>query len=260
MLDQLIHKRPPPQHTLDTTRAVAGVMLSAAQPLAAYISQLTGLGMSEVERARQSDGPVTPADGAFAIWGPLFLGSVTWAGWSALKEQRGDPALRRIGWLACGAFASNIAWSLRAQFSGLGWPSLGIISTGAANANAALIRAARTPRAKLATWTLGPLAGWLSLATFANLEATLNGTRERPAPHIEERRAAALLCAATATAAATTVASRGNLPYGAAVAWGLAGTALRNIRAQKPGVALTAGACLAALAGITWIARRSAPI
>jgi hypothetical protein len=212
--------------------------------------------MSEVERARQTDGPVTPADGAFAIWGPLFLGSLAWAGWSAMDAQRSDPALRGIGWLACGAFASNIAWSTQAQLSSLGWPSLGIISAAAANANAALIEASRTPRAQVATWTLGPLAGWRSLAAFANLEATLNSSYGRPAPEAEERRAAALLCAASLTAAGTTVASRGSLPYAAAVAWGLGGTALRNLRSSKPLVSLTACACLAALAGVTWAVRR----
>lgn len=256
MLSQLVHKRSQPQDTFDTARAVTGVMLSAAQPLAAYLSQLTGHGMSEVERARQTDGPVTPADGAFAIWGPLFIGSLTWAGWSAMDAQRSDPALRRIGWLACGAFASNIAWSTQAQLSSLGWPSFGIISAAAASANAALIEASRKPRAQLASWTLGPLAGWLSLAAFANLEATLNTSYGRPAPAIEERRAAAFLCAGTLIAAGTTVASRGSLPYSAAVAWGLGGTALRNLRSKKPLVTLTACACLATLAGITWAAQR----
>jgi tryptophan-rich sensory protein len=241
---------------LDFSRAAAGVMLSAAQPLAAYMSQLTGRGVPEVERARRSDGPVTPTDGTFAIWGPLFLGSVAWAGWSARAEQRGDPSLRRIGWLACGVYASNIAWSLQAQLWGLCWPSLALIGTSAANANAALIEAVRAPRARLATWTLGPLAGWLTLATFANLEATLNDAFGRPSKQVEERRAIALLGTATAAASAVAVASRGSLPFAAAVAWGLGGTAVRNVRERRPALALAACAGLAALAGITLLAQR----
>jgi hypothetical protein len=236
---------------LDIGRIAAGVGLAAAQPLAAYLSQLTGKGVSEVERARESDGPVTPADGTFAIWGPLFLGSLTWAGWSALPENRADPALRRIGWLACGTYASNIAWSIQAQLSGLGWPSLVFISAAAANASSALIEAERTPSAQLARWTLGPLAGWLSLAAFANAEATLNDRFGRPSQQTEERRAIALLGSATATASAVVIASGGSVPYAAAVGWGLAGTAVRNFREQRPAVALVACAGIALLAGIT---------
>jgi tryptophan-rich sensory protein len=229
----------------------AGVVLSATQPLAAYLSKLTGKGMTQGERAHESDGPVTPADGTFAIWGPLFLGSLTWAGWSALPENRNDPALQRIGWLACGTYASNIAWSIQAQFSGLSWPSVMFISTGAASACAALVEAEHAPNAQLARYTLGPLAGWLSLATFANLEATLNDRYGRPAPRSEARRAIALLGAASATASAVSLASGGSIPYAAAVSWGLAGTAVRNFREKRNSVALAACAGIALLAGIT---------
>lgn len=236
---------------LDIGRTTAGVVLSAAQPLAAYISDLTGKGMRQADRAHMSDGPVTPADGTFAIWGPLFLGSLAWAGWSALPEHRGDPALRRIGWLACGTYASNIAWSIQAQLLGLGWPSLLFIGASAASANAAMVEAEHTRGAELARWTLGPLAGWLTLAAFANLEATLNDRLGRPAQQTEERRAVALLGTAAATASAMSVASGGSLPYAAAVGWGLAGTAVRNFRENKRAVALTACAGIALLAGIT---------
>jgi tryptophan-rich sensory protein len=252
MLSQVSSTR---QRSLDTTQAAASIVLSTAQPLAAYLSSLTGRGVSEVERARQTDGPVTPADGTFAIWGPLFLGSVTYAGWSALGEHRADPALRRIGWYACGAFAGNIAWSIQAQLSGLGWPSLGFISAAAASANAALFEAVYNPRAEVAEWTLGPLAGWLSLATFANLEATLNDRLGRPDVTTEDRRAAALLCTATAAASAVSAATGGSLPYNAAVAWGLGGTAVRNIRARRPVVAVAALACLGVLGGVALAAR-----
>lgn len=236
---------------IDVGRTAAGVVLSAAQPLAAYLSALTGKGVREVDRARESDGPVTPAEGTFAIWGPLFLGSLTWAGWSALPENRNDPALRRIGWLASGTYAGNIAWSIQAQLSGLGWPSVAFISAAAASATAAIVEAERTPSAGVARWTLGPLAGWLALATFANVEATLNDQYGRPSPQAEERRAIALLGTAAVSASAVSIATRGSIPYAAGVGWGLAGTAVRNFREQRPSVALVACAGIALLAGVT---------
>ncbi|HKU43120.1 MAG TPA: hypothetical protein VJR89_33400 [Polyangiales bacterium] len=244
----------------DLARVGTQIALSAGQPIASYLSEWSGRGQSVVERARQSDGPVAPAEGAFAIWGPLFGASTALAIWSATPERRHDPALRRIGWLACAATASNIAWSLNAQLSGLGWRSLGLIGASAASSIAALIEAERrfprSPLARRATWAVGPLAGWLTLASFANLEATLNETRGRPTARTETQRAAALVGAASAAASGMAIATRGNLPFAGAVAWGLGGVVVRNVRERRRSVTAAACAGLIALAGVTLWSRR----
>lgn len=250
-----------PMHRVDNARAVTNVALALAQPIAAYFSEWSGRGVSDFERSQRSSGPVTPAPGTFAIWGPLFIESVRYAAWSARRDQREDEALQRIGWLTSATFASTSAWSVNAQLRGLGWPSVGLITLGAASSTAALLDATRRPddpTARRAARSIAPLAGWLTLASFANLEATLNETGGRPAPRVEASRAMLMLGAATVTAGAVTLASKGSPLYAGAVAWGLAGTIARNLKAKEPLVAAVAGAGIAALAAATLFARRRA--
>lgn len=215
--------------------------------------------MSDRERSRRSSGPVTPAPGTFAIWGPLFIESLRYAAWSAQRERRSNPTLRGVGWLTSATLASTSAWSINTQLRGLGWPSVAIIGAGALSSTAAFLEATRHARqddgARRAARSIGPLAGWLTLASFANLEATLNETAGRPAPRIEASRAMLLLGAATVTAGAVTLASGGIPLYTGAVAWGLGGTIMRNVR-EQPLVAGVAGASIAALAALSLFARK----
>lgn len=228
---------------------VANLVLAAAQPAAAYVTRLTGRGVSEEQRARLVDGPVSPAPGTFIIWLPLFASSLA-HGVHLARAQCLSPSLQRVTWLTSAAYASNAVWSLQAQLRGLGWPSVAIIAGAATSAISALIDAERfTPRsreARLSANAVAPLAGWLTLATFANLEATLNETGGRPDARHESARSLALLAAAGVAGGAVALASRGNPLYTAAVAWGLGGVVVRNARERKPTVA---GAAALGLAG-----------
>lgn len=238
------------------------VALAMAQPIAAYFSRWSGKGVSEEERARLTSGPITPAPGTFAIWGPLFAESLRYAAWSAQREHRGDAVLRRAGWLTSATLASNSAWSVHAQLRGLGWPSTAIIALGASSATAALLDATHGAEhddtASHAARSIAPLAGWLTLASFANLETTLNETRGRPAPRIEDGRALMLLGAATLTTGAVTVAAKGSPLYAGAVAWGLGGVLVRNVREGRGWIAAAAGAGIGALVATALIARKPA--
>lgn len=283
--------------------AISQLALASAQPLAAYVTKLTGRGVSEAERARAVDGPVSPAPGAFAIWLPLFATSIANGARMARAPERFSPAqlsrqqrapLHRVAWLMNAAYACNSAWSLRAQLVGLGWPSVGIIVVGAASASAALIgaeRLARTERlergaeppapdghdapdrsppapleatarggaaneARAAADAIAPLAGWLTLATFANLEATLNETGGRPRPRHETHRALILLGSEGALAGAVAATSQNPL-YTAALAWGLGGVVVRNLRGRNRTIAAAAGlGCCAAVAATIGLLRR----
>ncbi|MGH8189888.1 MAG: hypothetical protein ACREP2_00390 [Rhodanobacteraceae bacterium] len=236
--------------------------LAALQPLAGRLAQITGRGASIEQRADAARGPVTPAKSAFAIWGALFAGNLALAVRSFFRGCREGPANKWIAWLSSTAFAGNTAWSLQAQFAGLGWPSFGIISASAAAANAATILASRADEpsgfARFAANTMGPLAGWLTVATFANLDSTLIATGGRASRADASRRAVALVGAASLTAAGMAVATRGNLGYAAASAWGLGGVLLRNQQEARPAVArvAAAGLCTVALATL-WSRRRS---
>jgi branched-subunit amino acid ABC-type transport system permease component len=239
--------------------SVTNLVLAAAQPLAAYAPRLTGRGVSEAERASKVDGPVSPAPGAFVIWLPLFATSLA-HGARITRVHPRAPGLRRANWLMSAAYSCNAAWSLQAQLRGLGWPSVAIISAAAASASAALVEAERVSHrshdARLTASAVAPLAGWLTLATFANVEATLNETGGRPDGRRETQRSLALLSAACVTAGAISLASRGNPLYTAAVAWGLGGVTVRNARSRNWAVTVAAGLGLAAAVGATLFGRR----
>ena len=242
--------RPMPSLTL--------LALALAQPLSGRLAQLTGRGVSIERRSDAAHGAVTPAKGAFAIWGPIFAGGVAFALRSFRKDAARVPADRRLMLMNGLAFAGNSAWALQAQAVGLGWRSVAIISATAAAAVAATIdaetRRAHSAFARFASRTSGPLAGWLTVASFANLDATLVATRR--SRDDETRRAVALVGAAGATAALMAAATRGNAGYVAASAWGLGAIALRNQRESRGAVVLTATLGLAAVAAATIFARR----
>jgi hypothetical protein len=232
--------------------------LAALQPLAGRLAQLTGYGVSIERRSEAAHGALTPANGAFAIWGPLFVANIALALRSFGSDAAREPAHRRIMRLNELAFAGNSAWSLQAQFRGLGWPSVAIIFGSATAAIAATIEAqslaARSAFARFAALTTAPLAGWLTVASFANLDAALAAARA--SPKHESRHAAALGAAAGAATSVIALATHGNLGYAAAAGWGLSGIALRNHREWRPAVVRTAAIGLAALAAATWVARR----
>jgi hypothetical protein len=203
---------------------------------------------------------VTPAAGAFVIWAPLFAGSLIYSGLAATPRYRRDPTLRMVGGLTAAVFAGNSVWSVNAQLRDLGWTSLGLIAASAGAAASATIIAERaeprTDGARLAGWTIAPLAGWLLVATFANAEAALNTRMERPGLREEEMRAMGLIAAASGCAAALAVATRGNLPFAGAAAWGLAGIAIKNSRERRKEVTAAAAIGLAAVTLATLFARK----
>ena len=136
---------------------------------------------------------------------------------------------------------------------------MAIIASGTASAVSALIGAERfAPRSREATLSanaVAPLAGWLTLATFANLEATLNETSGRPDERRERARSIALLAAAGAAGGAVAAASR-NRWYTAAIAWGLGGVVVRNARDRKTAVTVVAGVGFCAFLAATLLGRR----
>ena len=248
-----------PADRAGTLRSIVMLTLAVLQPIAGRLTELAGVGKSIEERSDATRGPITPAKGAFAIWGPLFAGNLWLAVKSFFGRRPASSAERRIAWLNSLAFAGNTGWSLQAQLGGLGWPSVAIITSSAAAATAGMLEAeaARpdTEFTRLAAHTTGPLAGWLTVATFANLDATLTATQGRPSPQRAEARAMALIGGASCVAVACALASKGNPGYAAAAGWGLGGIALRNVRERRPRVAAVAGAGVAGLLLATLAAR-----
>lgn len=215
---------------------VADLVLAAALPLSTQAARLTGHGRPETARARDAEGPITPAAGAFAIWAPIF-GCLAAYGVQRIR-LREDTRAAHV--LASAAMAASVAWNFDTQLAGINPASVGLIATSATTATAAVaaFERANTPLARAGRGLLAPFAGWLSVATFANLEAT-----KRMSPY-------ALLGGATAAVLAGVEATRGNPLYAAAAAWGLGGIVVKHVR-TRPRLAALAALGLAAVVAAT---------
>lgn len=96
-------------------QSFALLFLALVQPVTGRLAQITGRGTSIEQRSDAARGPVTPAKGAFAVWGPLFAGNLALAIRSFFRRRTEAPANRWIAWLSGAAFAGNTAWSLQAH-------------------------------------------------------------------------------------------------------------------------------------------------
>jgi tryptophan-rich sensory protein len=237
-------------------RPAVGLSLALAQPLATQLARWTGRGTTEVEQARQSEGPVTPAGGAFVIWAPLFAGSLACAISDLRRTRAGLATSAAAGWWANAALAGTTAWSLNAQFRRLDRISVALILASASAATTSTALAERHPTEHAASRYIAPLAGWLCVASFANIETTRNLRDERPTPSDTTTRATRTLVAAAATGSAATVVVRGNPLFALTACWGLTGTTVKAVRNRQPLVALTAGAGALGIAISSLLTRR----
>lgn len=234
--------------------ALLDLFLTALLPLSTQIATITGKGRSEVQQARETEGPITPVTGAFVIWAPIFTCLLAYGVQRA--RFRDEFADRQAEVLLRVSLIGNILWSLNAQFRDFGWQSLALIGASAATATGAVAKYAKLGEdnhlARIASYLLAPLAGWLSVATFANLDTT-----QRFAKSASQRvlTPPAILALASASTVGGIVATRGNPLYSIAAAWGLGGIAIKNAR-RAPKLAATAIAGLAAVTAATLIVAR----
>lgn len=122
---------------------------------------------------------ITPAGWAFAIWGPLYFGSVVFAVFQALPAQKNNALLRQIGWFAAAVFFGNGLWALYTQLNALDAVSVIIIATVLLcllfiyRSFVELDREFTTAERWMVMLPLSALAAWLTAATIVNIAAAL---------------------------------------------------------------------------------------
>lgn len=243
----------------DTARIAANLVLSVAQPFAGNVSRLTGEGKPIDQRA-ETYTPVTPIGPAFGIWGPLFASHIYLSARAARAKHRDSKLLHDIGWLSAAAYAANTGWELQAELDGLEPQSNAIIASGAVAACAAILIAERgdypEDDRKMVRFPLGVLAGWLTAATAANVEASRVKALGRPDEARGEEEAITLIAVTSLAAAGMTVATRGSLHYAGGAAWGLGGVIVRNLWEDRPRIAVAAALGIGGvLAAALWTRR-----
>lgn len=152
----------------------------------ALVSAMVGLGLlgSPVDvvasGALASDATlVAPAQWAFLLWRPIYLGMLAYAVLQWLPGQRTRPLHREIGWQAGWSMILAGAWVLVTQ---RGWLWIGVLFLFAIVFVLALVNltlaSGAVERRRAGSWlavdaTFGVYLGWASIATIAMVTATL---------------------------------------------------------------------------------------
>jgi hypothetical protein len=235
----------------DLTRRVSnvlGALFQIGAPLLA--SEAVG------EISAENGTLVVPADYAFAIWGPIFLLCLFYAGYQALPANRQTPLLRRVGWFSAGAFFLNGLWEIlfpARQFI-LAQIVIVCIFACAAFAYLRLVRNVQGSQRGLGgadRWLValpfGLLFGWITAATLVSFATTFVALGLLGGGIGEALLGAVLLLLAGLIASRVILSGRagpvvGYVAYAGAVLWALLGVVLNQYDASL----LTTGAALVA--------------
>ncbi|TVM19784.1 hypothetical protein DPQ33_00675 [Oceanidesulfovibrio indonesiensis] len=239
------------------------VSLAVAQALVQFLP-LLGLGAPVGVRASVVRTPLTPAGWTFAIWGLIYLWSFAYAVHQVLPGQRNDPLLASVRLPSALVFALSGLWVVVAQFTGLGFGTVLIIVPLLILLLVVLFNIQPDARDLsgrqriLLHWPFLLYAGWVSLATFANISSFLAFIDVSLFGLGQTGAAALLLLCAGAFCIAVERLLGGSLVYVLPVLWGLAGIAVANVqRGPDYWFAAYAVAMAGALAGFTlWTRKR----
>ncbi len=199
---------------------------------------------------------LAPAVRAFSIWSVIYLGLIGYVVWQWLPANTASPRARRIGWLSSLSMALNGLWLLVVQVGAL-WLSVVVIAALAVTLGE-LMRRLGTPRATgaaeglLVDGTFGLYLGWVSVATLANVTATLVASGFDPGGEVAEYFAVAVLAVGAALGAVLATVLGGRIGVAVAMVWGLSWIAVGRL-AGEPASDLT-GAAAAIAAGVVAVA------
>lgn len=223
-----------------------------------FLPQL-GLGDPIGERSDSVRTLITPSGWAFAIWGPLFLGSLLFALWQALPAQRHNALLEKIAWPAAIALAAQGVWATYTQFANLTWISAVIILVSLGGLLTCLrVLSQQDHLSNSERWfaalVLSALAAWLTAASIVNISATLvyMGVGGGSAFPIA---AAIMVAIGGVIAALAVVRTRGNPWYALVFCWALLAIFFRGGQeAQSIAWACIAAAILVGLGALIGLA------
>jgi hypothetical protein len=199
--------------------------------------------------------PLLAAGWAFAIWGPIYLAFLVYAGYQVLPGQRRRAVHRETGWWMAASAVFNMGWIVA---FGARWLPLAELLIVALLVSLAVVfgRLSRIPAAGVAERVMlrGPVAlytGWVSLATVLGTAATGVWIGLPGDGALAVVAAVVVLLAAAAIVTWVVVSGTAVVGYAAAVVWALIGIALNN-----PPDGVAAAAILAVLVVLGAAARR----
>ncbi|MGF1457313.1 MAG: hypothetical protein ACFB6R_18285 [Alphaproteobacteria bacterium] len=215
----------------DLVRAVLVVAGAVAQVTFAFAPDLLGFERSIGGLSQEFQTLLVPAGFVFAIWLPLYGGSIAFAVFHALPAQLRDPLFRSVGWLAALSFLANAAWAIHQPLFGPGWVSFALILAIVAPLLVAIGVVRRAGRLRfwrnLALAPLFGLAGWITLASPVAFSLALRLSGLEP-DRVSEMTLALTILAVWALIAGLLIWRARSIVFTAAILWGLAGVAVIN--------------------------------
>lgn len=194
--------------------------------------------------------PVAPGSTAFSIWSVIYAGLIGFAVWQALPAQRTNARQRELGWLAVASLILNAAWILTVQAEILWLSVVTILALLVVLVLILLVCLRTSPTSKvellLVDVTFGLYLGWVTIATIANVAATLKASDVGELGLGATGWSVVLCVAAAAIGAAYAVATRGRLSIALALAWGLAWIAIARATGELENTPVAVAAGIAA--------------
>lgn len=235
------------------------------------LGTLMGIGVIGTRVAESSGGSLSasatllaPAGSAFSIWSVIYVGLFAYVVWQWLPANTTSDRARSIGWLAALSMILNGAWLLVTQVGWL-WGSVAVIVV-LVLALGVLVHRLGTHRPAggvveriVVDGTFGLYLGWVTVATVANIAATLADSGVRPELGVAEVLAVVVLAVAAAIGVMLARALGGRVAIAAALAWGLAWIAAGRLADEPESTTTGISAAIAALVVVvaTLIQRRS---
>lgn len=214
---------------------------------------------------------LAPAVRAFSIWSVIYAGLIAYVVWQWLPTNTTSARARAIGWLASASMVLNAGWLLVTQVGWL-WASVAVIAALVVTLGVLVRRltalpvtgdgGARAAERLVVDGTFGLYLGWVSIATAANITATLVASGVNPGGLVAEVIAAAVIAVAAGIGVLLAVVLGGRIGVAAAMAWGLTWIAVGRLAGQPDSTLTGVAAALAALVvvGAAVAVRRTRPV
>ncbi|WP_111766891.1 tryptophan-rich sensory protein [Nakamurella deserti] len=204
---------------------------------------------------------IAPGTQAFSIWSVIYAGLAAYTVWQWLPGQATAERHRRIGYLAAASMLLNAGWLLVVQAGWL-WVSVLVILALVLVLGVIISRLAAAPSRSvvdtvITDGTFGLYVGWVSVATAANVTATLQDAGLDPSEGVAEALTVAVLAVAAGIGVLLSRVSRGNLGIGAAMVWGISWIAIARATAAPESTVVAVGAVVAAVVvAVAFVAAR----
>lgn len=158
------------------TRRLIVLICAVFAVLVPAVQSLAGLGQSQAEFSADGDSTLRIAGWAFSIWSLIYLWILAYAVWQVLPQTGESDLVNRMGWPSAVAFVLIGAWIIAAAADAklatvviIVAAMLSLVIPLLANAREVRLTPARDQDRWLLLWPLGLLAGWLTIASAANI-------------------------------------------------------------------------------------------